>query len=382
MTTARATAVVAEFRSRFGREPDGVFTAPGRVNLIGEHTDYNEGFVLPVAIDRSAVVAAAVRDDGVVSGWSAQLGAGDTVRVDVREPASAAGWIGYAAGVVWALQAVIPAGFGLDVVVDSDVAVGAGLSSSAALACAVALAVAELSGAAVDRVDLARAAQRAEHEVVGAPVGLMDQAVSLLAEPDTALFLDCRTLQTRAVPFRPSDAGLALVVIDTRVRHAHATGGYAERRRDCAEAASLLGVRSLRGADPSDVVRLPSVLARRARHVVNENARVEQAVACLDDGDVHRLGPLLVASHRSLRDDFEVSVAELDVAVDAAVDGGAVGARMTGGGFGGSVLALVPQACITAVAKAVAHAFGSAGFGRPDVFAVQVTGGAHRLEPV
>src|SRR4051794_38750910 len=333
MTTPQVAAVAAEFRKRYGRDPDGMFVAPGRVNLIGEHTDYNDGLVLPVAIERIAVVAAGRRDDGGVAGWSAQRGDGGRGRVDVVDPPSVHGGLGYAAGVVWALREVLGAGAGLDIVVDSDVPPGAGLSSSAALECAVALAASSLFDSDVDRMDLALAAQRAEHEVVGAPVGLMDQAVSLLAEPDTAVFLDCRTRATRTVPFRPADSGLHLVVVTTRVHHVHATGGYAERRRECAEAAQQLGLPSLRDATLDDVQRLPDVLRQRARHVVTENQRVEQAVACLDAGDIDALAPLLASSHASLRDDFAVSVAELDTAVEAAMDAGAVGARMTGGGF-------------------------------------------------
>ena len=379
MTGQQAAGVVDAFRRRYGREPDGVFAAPGRVNLIGEHTDYNDGFVLPMAISHSAVVAVGRRRDGQVAGWSSQLGDGGSVTVDTDEAPRVEGWLAYAAGVAWALRDVVGAP-GLDLVVDSGVPVGAGLSSSAALECAVAIALSELAGVDVDRMALAVAAQRAEHEVVGAPVGVMDQAVSLLAEADTALFLDCRSLTSRLVPFRPYAVELGVLVIDTRVHHEHATGEYAVRRRECEAAASALGLASLRDATAGDVERLPPDLRRRARHVVTENARVEAAVAALTMDDMAALGPLLRQSHQSLRDDYEVSVVELDTAVAAAVDAGALGARMTGGGFGGSAIALVRETDRAAVTDGVLGAFASAGFATPELFAVQPSGGARRVE--
>jgi galactokinase len=376
---SRTAGVVDVFRRRHGRDPAGVFAAPGRVNLIGEHTDYNDGLVLPIAIGHSAVVAVGIRTDGEVTGWSAQLGDGGSAAVDTAGPPTAAGWLSYVVGVAWAMRDLVGAP-GLDLVVDSDVPVGAGLSSSAALECAVALAIAELAGVDIDRMALALAAQRAEHEVVGAPVGVMDHAVSLLARPHAALFLDCRTLSARLVPFRPSGAGLAMLVIDTRVHHAHAGGEYAARRRECEEAAAGLGLPSLRDASEQDIARLPSRLGRRARHVVTENARVEAAVGALAADDFVALGLLFAESHRSLRSDFEVSVPELDTVVTAAVDAGALGARMTGGGFGGSAIALVRQGDRATVATAVVEAFGSAGFGRPEIFEVEASGGARRVE--
>src|SRR4051794_15935646 len=379
MTDARVAGVVEAFRRRHGREPDGVFAAPGRVNLIGEHTDYNDGFVLPIAIGNTALVAAGRRSDDRGAGAAAPLGVGRSVAIGVDDVPVAEGWMAYAAGVVWALRDQAGTG-GLDLVVDSDVPVGAGLSSSAALECAVALAVVDLAGVHVDRMALAVAAQRAEHEVVGAPVGVMDQAVSLLAEPDGALFLDCRALTARIVPFRPSAAGLVLLVIDTHVHHAHAGGQYAIRRRECEQAAAALGLPSLRDATVQDLERLPSGLRRRARHVVTENARVVDAVATLAADDPVGLGPLLRRSHESLREDFEVSVPELDTAVSAAHDAGAVGARMTGGGFGGSAIALVSDAQRAAVIDGVRQAFASAGFMPPTVFEVQPSSGARRVE--
>src|SRR3954453_9588208 len=366
VTEGRATGVVDAFRRRHGRDPDGVFSAPGRVNLIGEHTDYNEGLVLPVAIEQSAVVAVGRRADGKVAGWSAQLGDGGMTTIAADYAPSADGWLAYAAGVAWAMRDLVGAQ-GLDLVVDSDVPLGAGLSSSAALECAVALALAEIASVDVDRMALAVAAQRAEHEVVGAPVGVMDQAVSLLARPQTALFLDCRTLISQLVPFRPSAADLALLVIDTHVHHAHAGGDYATRRRECEQAASILGLPSLRDATTDGLERLPNELRRRARHVVSENARVENAVAVLTGDGVTALGPVLDASHRSLRDDFEVSVTELDTAVTAAVYAGALGARVPGGGVCAAALALPRVGDRAPVTEAVARAFAAAGFAPPEI---------------
>jgi galactokinase len=359
-----------------------VTTAPGRVNLIGDHTDYNDGLVLPCAIDRSTYVAAGRRIDGRVAGWSAQRGTADPVAVTTGEPPVATGWIGYVAGVVWALAQLTGEVIGLDVVVASDVPVGAGLSSSAALSCATALAVAELTAPrALSRIDLARAAQRAEHEVARAPVGLMDQAASLLASPESALLLDCGSVEWTAVPFAPAAAGLTLLVVDSRVTHAHASGGYAARRAECERAAAGLGVTSLRDASVDDVDRLTDpVLRRRARHVVTENERVTRTVDVLRSGRLRDLGTQFAASHASLRDDFEVSTPELDSAVDAALAAGACAARMTGGGFGGSVLAIAETAAVGAVNEAVRAAFAAAGFDDPDVFAVQVAGGARRLD--
>lgn len=317
-------AVVDAFRRAFGGTPDGVWAAPGRVNLVGEHTDYNDGFVLPVAVDRATRVAVRLRRDGRVRGWSAQLGPGAEARLADLPGTAPPGWVAYAAGVAWALgEAGLEVGGGVDVAVDSDVPVGAGLASSAALACAVGLALADLSGGCA-LLDVARAAQRGERDVAGAPVGLMDQMVALLGRAGHALLLDCRSLTTEHLPLPLADAGLALLVVDTGVTHAHATSAYGDRRRECAAAARTLGVPALRdvgdlGEDEPDVLgALDPVLRRRARHVVTENARVRAAADLLRTGAVADLGPILHASHTSLRDDFAVSVAELDLAVETA----------------------------------------------------------------
>ncbi len=374
---------MSAFLDLVGREPDGVWSAPGRVNLIGEHTDYNDGFVLPVAVDRGCRASVGRRDDGMLRCWSVQLGKGAQSAVAELVAGVTEGWSAYVLGVAWALrEAGVPVP-GADVVVDSDVPAGAGLSSSAALECAVGLALCELAGVEVDRTVLALAGQRAENDVVGAPVGIMDQMASVHGRAGSAVLLDCRTREARTVPLPLRELGLALVVLDTRVTHAHATGGYAARRRACVEAAGVLGVAALRDASLEQVEAAADQLGderlRRARHVVTENARVLAAVRALETGDVAALGPLMAASHASLRDDFEVSVVELDTAVQAALDAGAVGARMTGGGFGGSAVALVPLHLVPAVAERARAAALSADLRRPDVYVVTPSDGARRL---
>ena len=379
-------AVTDAFAERAGRAPEGVWRAPGRVNLIGEHTDYNDGFVLPVAIDRSVVVAAARRDDGVLRSWSSR-DRDDPVSRRVAEvgPGTSSGWSAYVEGVAWALRELGVPVPGADIVVHADLPAGAGLSSSAALESAVALALTDLAGSTVDRVALALAGQRAETEVVGMPCGIMDQMAVLLARVGHAVFLDTRTRATELVPFDPAAAGLTLLVIDTRVKHALVGSPYAERRRSCERAAAALGVPALRDATLDDLEAalargaLDEVTFRRARHVVTENDRVLAAVDLLRRGELTPIGPALAGSHRSLRDDYEVSCPELDVAVDAAVAGGAVGARMTGGGFGGSALALTPIDTVDRVTEGATKVFAEAGFGPPAVFAVSIAGGAERV---
>ena len=379
-------AVTAAFAERAGRSPDGVWRAPGRVNLIGEHTDYNDGFVLPVAIDRSVVVAAARRGDGVLRSWSSRDRGGPVTRpVAEVGPGTSSGWSAYVEGMAWVLRELGVPVPGADLVVHADLPAGAGLSSSAALEAAVGLALTDLAAHTVDRVDLALAGQRAETEVVGMPCGIMDQMAVLLGQAGHAVFLDTRTRATDLIPFDPAAAGLTLLVIDTRVKHALVGSPYAERRRSCERAAAALGVPALRDATLDELQAaletgdLDEVTFRRARHVVTENNRVLETVDLLRRGELTAIGPALAGSHRSLRDDYEVSCAELDVAVEAAVAAGAVAARMTGGGFGGSALALTGTGDIEAVAAAVAEAFSRAGFGPPTVFAVQVAGAAGRI---
>lgn len=371
------------FEALTGRKPDGVWAAPGRINLIGEHTDYNDGFVLPVAVDRYCRAAVAARDDGVLRCFSVQRGAGAEVRVDELSAMSVQGWSAYVLGTAWALrEAGVPI-TGADVVVDSNVPGGAGLSSSAALECSVGLALCELAGATVDRTAIALAGQRAETDVVGAPVGVMDQMASMHGCTGSAVLLDCRSLEVRTIALPLAEHDLTLLVLDTGVTHEHATGEYALRRRSCEQAAAVLGVPALRDATPEDVELAAGPLGdenlRRARHVVTENARVLATVDALRRGDVSALGPILAASHASLRDDFEVSVVELDTAVAAALGAGAVAARMTGGGFGGSAVAIVPVSQVAAVAAEVRSAATRAGLRTPDVFEVVATDGARRV---
>ena len=382
--------VSAAFLERVGRPPEGVWRAPGRVNLIGEHTDYNDGFVLPVAIDRSVLVAGGRRDDGVLRTWSTRGRSGPIARAlsDVG-PGVSSGWSAYVEGVAWVLREQGLPVTGADLVVDADLPAGAGLSSSAALEGAVALALTELagrpSGSEADRVALALAGQRAETEVVGMPCGIMDQMAVLLGRAGHALFLDTRTRETELVPFDPAGRGLVLLVIDTRVKHALVGSPYAERRRACERAVAALGVPALRDVTLDDVEAaraagtLDEVTFRRARHVVTENARVLDVVAVLRAGRIDAIGPDLAGSHRSLRDDYEVSCAELDVAVESAVGAGALAARMTGGGFGGSALALVPADLSDGVTAAVADAFADHGFGAPSTFRVGIADAATRV---
>lgn len=382
-----AARAAADFERAYGHAPAGVWAAPGRVNLIGEHTDYNEGFVFPFAIDRATAVAVAPREDAVVRITSAF--SPDTVEVTPDEIAAGRfeGWSAYPLGVLWALGEygveLVGRG-GLDLYVDSDVPVGAGLSSSAALLCAVAVAIDELWELGLDRATLARIGQRAENTAVGAPTGIMDECASLFGRRDAAVFLDCRSLDTEVVPLGFEEAGLVLLIIDTKVSHAHATGGYADRRASCEAGAAALGVESLRevslGELPHAAEILDDVTFRRVKHIVTENARVLDTVRTLRERGPAAIGPILDAGHVSLRDDFEISVPELDTAVVAARSAGAIGARMTGGGFGGAAIALTPVDREAEVRTAVLAAFDAAGFAAPELFLVTAADGAARAE--
>jgi galactokinase len=370
------------FADAFGRPPEGVWYAPGRVNLIGEHTDYNEGFALPFAIGAGVCVAAAARGDRLLALASRQQG-GDvlTVPVTALEPGLPGGWAAYPAGMAWALRSAGHRIGGASLAIDADLPAGAGLSSSAALSCAAGLALAGLYRLDVPRPDLAALGRRAENDFTGVPTGPMDQLAVLLGQAGHALLLDCRAGTGTPVPFDPAAAELVLLVIDTRVQHKLTDGGYAARRRACQDAAHALGVRSLRditGTGPLAGLADPA-LRRRARHVVTENQRVLDSVVLLRAGRPAGAGPLLTASHVSLRDDFEVSWPEADAAVAAALDAGALGARMTGGGFGGSVIALAPAAAASDVTAAVTGAFARQGWQAPAIRPVQPVPGARRL---
>ncbi|MEO9323830.1 galactokinase [Nocardioides sp. C4-1] len=343
--------------------------APGRVNLIGEHTDYNRGLCLPIAIAAQTTASVRVLDDGPSRITSAQQDQPWVGSAAEAAPGRVSGWAAYAAGVLWALA---EAGFDvppLDVRLDSTVPLGAGLSSSASLEAAVAVAAVTASGRGLDdglRTELVAACRRAESEVVGAPTGGLDQTAVLLAREGAAVLLDFDDGEPADVPTGFVEAGLDLLVVDTRVAHALTDGGYGSRREECERAAARLGLTSLRAAGLDDVARLDDdVLRRRATHVVTENDRVRAVVDALGARDWARVGTLFTASHASLRDDFEVSCPELDLVVDTALQAGALGARMTGGGFGGSAIALVPSERADAVRRAVDLAFVAAGLGTP-----------------
>ncbi|MGN6761970.1 MAG: galactokinase [Leifsonia sp.] len=384
MTDLR-TGIRDDFIQTFGREPDGIWSAPGRVNLIGEHTDYNLGFVLPFAINRRTVAAIGVRDDRVLRVGSTFTDELVEVAIDDLSPEILSGWSAYPLGVAWALSefgvdlAAVP---GMDILLDSNVPVGAGLSSSAAIESAVGLALDELWRLGLDRRTLARVGQRAENVAAGAPTGIMDQSASLLGEPDAAVFLDCRSLESEVVPLGLEAAGLEILIINTGVTHAHADGGYAERRASCEEGARILGVESLRDVSLADLDRarelLDDVTFRRVRHVVTEDQRVLDTVRTLREQGPAAIGELLDASHVSMRDDFEISGPELDLAVETAQANGAIGARMTGGGFGGSAIALVPSDTLSRVLVALDGAFAEHGFGQPELFTVRPSEGARR----
>ncbi|MFJ2866630.1 galactokinase [Kitasatospora sp. NPDC087314] len=372
------------FEELYGHAPEGEWAAPGRVNLIGEHTDYNLGFVLPIALPQAVRAQARRRDDGALRLWSAQ--GDDTVaelRVADLAPGSVPGWAAFPAGVVWALREAGHEVGGAEFRLESDVPGGAGLSSSAALECAVAVAYDDLYGLGLSAAELALIAQRAENAFVGVPCGIMDQMASMCCRAGAALHLDSRDLAMRHVSIDLAGAGLTLLVLDTRVKHDLGDGAYAALRAGCERAAALLGLPALRdlgtAALPAALAQLPEQLRPLVRHVVTENERVTAAVARLDAGDLAALGPILTAGHASLRDDYRVSCPETDLAVEAALAAGAHGARMTGGGFGGSVIALVDAPAADTVAAAVTTAFRAAGYAAPRTLTAVPAEGARRI---
>ncbi|MFI8180892.1 galactokinase [Actinacidiphila glaucinigra] len=375
------------FRATYGTGPEGVWAAPGRVNLIGEHTDYNDGFVMPFALPHATVAAVARRADGRLRlhTGSPDVPAGVVeLHVDELEPGGGAGWADYPAGVIWALRDAGHEITGADIHFESTVPTGAGLSSSAALEVVTAVALNDLYGLGLERWRIARLCQRAENVYVGAPTGIMDQTASACCTEGHALWLDTRDLSQRQIPFDLASQGLRLLVVDTRVTHAHSEGEYGKRRAGCEEAAALLGVDALRdipyeGLDDALARVEDPELRPLVRHVVTEDRRVERVVELLETGDARAIGPVLTEGHASLRDDFKVSCPELDLVVSAGVEAGALGARMTGGGFGGSAIVLVEESAAEKTAEAIAGAFATAGHREPRVFTAVPSAGARRL---
>ncbi len=388
MPDSTLTAVKSDFELAFGRVASGVWSAPGRVNLIGEHTDYNEGFVFPFAINRRTYAAIAERDDHLIrvsSSFSSDVHQTDVFSIQ-RDDSN--GWAAYPFGAAWAIQEmakskginISPRGF--DCFIESDVPVGAGLSSSAALECAVALALNELWAVGLSPRELALVGQLGENQIVGAPTGIMDQSASLLGETDKGVFLDCQSLDAQIVDLGFARDGLELLIIDTKVAHRLVDGGYATRRAACELGAQIMGVGSLRGLSVADLPKAKELMDdltyRRVRHVVSENDRVVETVKVLRESGPRAIGKLLYASHESMRDDFEISVDELDTAVETALRHGAIGARMTGGGFGGAAIALTPIDKISEVSLSVTAEFEALGYTKPDIFVVSAAPGARK----
>jgi galactokinase len=384
---ARAADEVADrFRELYGTGPEGVWAAPGRVNLIGEHTDYNDGFVMPFALPHTTVAAVARREDGRLRLHSADIDADPVeLSLDGLAPETDRSWTAYPAGVVWALREAGHEIDGADIHLASTVPSGAGLSSSAALEVVVALALNDLYGLGLRGWQLARLCQRAENVYVGAPTGIMDQTASACCEDGHALFLDTRDLAQKQIPFDLAAEGMRLLVVDTQVKHAHSDGEYGKRRAGCEKGAALLGVDALRDVAYDDLDAALDRLGdddevrRLVRHVVTENQRVERVVSLLESGDTRGIGPVLTEGHASLRDDFRVSCPELDLAVDTALAAGALGARMTGGGFGGSAIVLTEEATVAPITAAVEAAFAKAGFTTPRTFTAVPAAGARRV---
>jgi len=381
------TALRWRFEGLYHRPPEGAVRAPGRVNLIGEHTDYNDGFVLPIAINRWTVALYARREGRKIAFASVQT-EGQEASVNLDEPIAPGrpAWANYCRGVAAGLLAAGVKLTGAEVLFDSDVPLGGGLSSSAALEVATALALLEAAGAggAIQPAKLAAISQKAEHDFAGAPCGIMDQSIAIMGQRGRAMLLDCRSSEVRQVPF--DDPDVVLLVADTQVKHAISGGGYSARRQQCHQAAAALGVAALRDAEPAVVQaalaagRLDARQFKRARHVVGEIARTLQAAEALSAGDYKQFGQLMVASHVSLRDDYEVSCEELDAVVDAAVPTpGVFGARMTGGGFGGCAIILAHVSQVERITQIIQQAF-AARFGRGcPIFATGAEGGAGPL---
>jgi galactokinase len=357
--------------------PDVIASAPGRVNLIGEHIDYSQGFVLPFAISYRTTASLRRRDDQIIRVRSQQrLDDVATTSLSELVPGSHGGWERYVLGVIWALGI----NEGVDIEIDGDVPLGAGLSSSAALECAVAVGLNEMFSLGLEKKELALLTQKAENHYVGVPCGIMDQSVSLMAETGSALLLDCRDLSTTLIPFDLGASGLELLIIDTQAHHELVDGEYAKRRQACESACAKLHIASLRDIDLSSLIAQKDLLSeeefKRAYHAVSEMARTLEAVEVLRQKDFIALGALITQSHVSLRDDYEISCPELNCAVDVALAHGALGARMVGGGFGGSAIALAAQGQIEVIKGAISEAFESASFKGPRFFTSLPSAGA------
>ena len=376
------TRVTAEFQQRFGSPPSAIVRAPGRVNLIGEHTDYNDGFVLPMAIDRAIWIALRPRPDRLVVAQS--LDFAETVQFDLDRLEKQTGWAEYLKGVAWALQDEGHTLTGFDAVVAGDVPIGAGLSSSAAWELAAARAFAVTSGFTWEAAKMALLGQRAENKWVGVNCGIMDQMISAAGQADHALLIDCRSLETQSVPLPP---GTVIVVLDTTTRRGLVDSAYNERRWQCETVARFFGVKALRDVTLDQLNekrdQLDRVAYRRARHVISENERTLQAVAALKGGEAIELGQLMQLSHMSLRDDFEVSSRELNIMVEHAEhQPGCYGARMTGAGFGGCAVALVRRNAVEAFSANVAAEYRSATSLTPNVYICTATNGAEVVNGV
>ena len=374
------SSIEEKFLETFGAEPDLVAAAPGRVNLIGEHIDYSEGFVLPFAIKDRTLAAARKRDDSIVRIASVQR-RNKIVTVDIKDvkPGLKGEWERYALGVLWSMGVTS----GVDLMIDGHVPLGAGLSSSAALECSVATAVNHLFDMGFSLEVLARLTQRAENQYVGVPCGIMDQSVSLMATNGFALLLDCRDLSTRNIPFDVASHGLELLIIDTQAHHALTDGGYAERRASCESVAAKVSIKSMRELTMEQLDSSRHLITEteyiRARHAVTEMKRVLDCVEALSIGDFVKVGQLINASHVSLRDDYTVSCPELDTAVDASLAAGAMGSRMVGGGFGGSAIALIQASKTTQTIRAVEKAFADKKFKAPRFFTSLPSQGAELI---
>lgn len=374
------SAISHEFQTLFGHLPDVTSEAPGRVNLIGEHIDYSEGFVLPFAIANRTHAAISRSSDGLVRIASHQRRNNIfSISISDIKPGSKGDWEKYVLGVIWSLGVTE----GLNILVDGNVPAGAGLSSSAALECAVAVGLNTLLNLGLSDKELARATQRAENDYVGMPCGIMDQSVSIMGKAGSALLLDCRDLSTESIPFNVADAGLELLIIDTQAHHALVDGGYAERRAACESAAKKLGVNSMRDLTMEQLIanrdKLSEVEFIRARHAVSEISRVLSTVDALKRTEFKEVGALINQSHNSLRDDYAVSCPELDVAVEAARSAGALGARMVGGGFGGSAIALLRVEDVDKARTEISEAFSNQGFKKPRFFTSLPSAGASAL---